>query len=71
MDDEKTKSLASKEEQKTFTAQEFALKYGQLCEEVGWRIVATPVWLARDDSTFSLQVQFSVGKLPKVELQGN
>ena len=56
-----------KEEQKTFTAEEFAKSYGQLCEKMGWRVVVAPVWLARDDNTFSMQLQYQVGKLPKVE----
>ena len=43
----------------------FAEKYQKLCEELGYRIVVTPVWVARDDGTFSTQLQYSVGELPK------
>ena len=46
------------------TPQDFADAYSKLCEEYGFRIVATPVWLVRDDNTFSMQIQISVGKLP-------
>ena len=56
-----------KEEQKTFTAEEFAKSYGELCEKTGWRVVVAPVWIARDDATFSMQLQYQVGKLPKKE----
>jgi len=56
-----------KEEQKTFTAEEFAKSYSELCEKMRWRLVVAPVWLARDDSTFSMQLQYQVGKLPKRE----
>lgn len=55
------------EDKKEITPQEFAEKYRKLCDEMGYRIVATPVWIARDDGTFSMQVQVSVGKLPKKE----
>lgn len=47
------------------TAQEFAQAYQELCEKMGYRIVASPVWIARDDGTFSMQIQMTVGKLPK------
>jgi len=52
-----------KEEQKPCTPQEFADKYQKLCEECGYRIVVSPAWIARDDGTFSLVLQHSVGKL--------
>ena len=47
------------------TPKEFADAYSKLCEEYGYRIVTTPVWLSRDDGTFSMQIQISVGKLPE------
>ena len=55
------------EEQKTFMAEEFAKEYQSLCEKTGWRVVVAPVWIARDDATFSMQLQYQVGKLPKKE----
>lgn len=54
-------------EDKKPTAQEFAERYQKLCEELGYRIVVTPVWVARDDGTWSTQLQMSVGALPKEE----
>ena len=48
------------------TAQDFAKKYQDLCEETGFRIVVAPVWLARDDGTWSVQLQYTVGQLPKL-----
>ena len=53
-----------KEEQKTFTAEEFAKFYQELCEKTGWRVVVAPVWIPRDDATFSMQLQYTVGRLP-------
>ena len=49
------------------SAQDFANKYKELCDESGYRIVTTPAFQARDDGTWSLVLQASVGKLP----QGN
>ena len=43
--------------------EDFAKKYQQLCEEMGFRIVVNPVYISRDDGTFSTQLQYSVGKL--------
>ena len=57
-----------KKEVKELTAQDFASKYQALCEEMGYRIYGNPVWIARDDGTFSMQVQLTIGKLPKKEV---
>lgn len=46
-------------------AQEFIKKYQTLCEEYGYQLVITPVWIARDDGTFSMKLNTSVGKMPK------
>ena len=43
----------------------FAKRYQELCDELGYRIVVTPVYTARDDGTFSLVLQYQVGKLPE------
>ena len=47
--------------------EEFAKAYQELCEKMGWRVVVAPVWIARDDATFSMQLQYTVGQLPKKE----
>jgi len=43
----------------------FAKAYQKLCDKMGYRIVVTPVYTARDDGTFSLVLQYQVGALPK------
>ena len=48
-----------------YTPEQFAKAYQSLCDEWGFRIVTTPVWLARDDGTWSMQIQPSIGKLPE------
>ena len=47
------------------TPQDFADAYKKLCEEYGYRIVVNPAFVGRDDGTFSVVLQQSVGKLPK------
>ncbi len=47
------------------TAQDFATAYQKLCEEYGYRITVNPAWITRDDGTYSLVIQSSVGELPK------
>jgi hypothetical protein len=59
-------SANKKVEDNVLDAQGFAKAYQELCEKFGFRVVVTPVWLARDDGTFSMQLQYSVGKLPQV-----
>ena len=53
------------EKAKVWTAEEFAKAYGELCEKMGWRIVVNPAWIARDDGSWSLVLQTSIGKLPR------
>ena len=53
------------EEVKQPTAEDFAKEYQSLCDRLGFRIVVTPVYTARDDGTFSLVLQYQVGALPK------
>jgi len=50
------------------TPQDFARKYQELCESMGYRIVVSPAWISRDDGTFSLVLQHTVGELPKNEI---
>ena len=51
---------------KEFTPQDFSQKYQQLCEETGFRIVVTPIWVARDDGTFSTKLDYTIGRLPRI-----
>lgn len=48
-------------------AQSFIKQYQALCETHGYQIVVNPAFVARDDGTFSVKLQSSVGKLPKRE----
>lgn len=48
-------------------AKAFVKDYESLCEKHQMRVVTTPVFKARDDGTFSVVLQTSVGKLPKGE----
>jgi len=49
----------------TYKPEDFAKSYQELCERMGYRIVVSPAWISRDDGTFSLVLQSSVGELPK------
>jgi hypothetical protein len=46
-------------------AQEFQDKYDELCRQYGLVFVVNPVWMKRDDGTFSLVLQMQAAKLPK------
>jgi hypothetical protein len=48
-------------------AKDFVKDYESICERHQMRVVTVPVYKARDDGTFSLILQSSVGKLPKQE----
>ena len=50
-----------------YTPEQFAKEYQELCRTSGFQIVVNPVYIARDDGTFSTQLQTSVGKMPKQE----
>ena len=45
----------------------FAKEYDSLCKEHGLQIIVNPAFKARDDSTFSIVLQHSIGKLPKID----
>jgi len=57
--------IQDKTKQKTFTPEEFAKKYQALCEETGYNLVGNPVFVKRDDGTYSITLQFSVGRIKK------
>lgn len=56
-----------KDEKRSHTAQEFADAYQTLCNEMGFQLVVAPAYVKRDDNTFSLVLQPSVGEMPKEE----
>ena len=43
----------------------FAAEYQALCEKHGMTLAAAPVWMKRDDNTFSLVIQYQVEKIRK------
>ena len=45
-------------------ANDFIAEYQALCDKHGFNLVVTPAWKARDDGTFSLVQQTSVGRQP-------
>lgn len=47
--------------------QDFINKYQKLCEEHGFQINVVPAFKARDDGTWSVVLQSSVGKIPMQE----
>ena len=47
------------------TAEEFAREYQNLCEKMGYRIVVSPAYIARDDGSFSTILQYTIGELLK------
>ena len=55
------KSQPLTEEQKM---KKFFESYQKLCEDHGYRVVVNPAFQARDDGTWSVVLQTSVGKLP-------
>ena len=54
-------------EVKQATPEEFAKEYQSLCDKMGYRIVVSPNYIARDDGSFSTVLSYTVGKLPKEE----
>ena len=50
---------------KKYTPEEFANEFKSLCDRMGFCIVALPEWIARDDGTFSMKIDWTVNKLPK------
>ncbi len=46
-------------------ANKFMEEYSKLCEKHGFKIIANPAYIARDDGSFSTLVQMQVAQLPK------
>ncbi len=47
------------------TADDFTKAYEALCKEYGFFISVIPMWIIRDDGTWSTKLQASLGQLPK------
>jgi len=63
MENEEPKNEKPKTE--TELAQEFVAKYKQLCDEHGFQISVKPDFKARDDGTWSVILQSSVGRIKR------
>ena len=48
-------------------AEAFAKEFNALCEKHQMQIVTNPAFKARDDGSWSVVLQTSIGKLPKQE----
>lgn len=48
-----------------YTAEKFAEEYKALCDKAGYRIIVNPAWMARDDGSWSMVLQTSVGEVKK------
>lgn len=57
------KAVGDKTEQDK--VKEFIAEYERLCEKHGFNINVQPTFIARDDSTFSVKLVSSVGRLPQ------
>lgn len=53
------------EEKQIQPEQKFMDEYSSLCEKYGLMINVNPAFKSRDDGTWSVVLQVSVGKLPK------
>lgn len=59
--------MAKQSKETKSKAEEFIEKYQQLCEEHGHQITVQPVYVRRDDGSWTTVIQTSVGELPKRE----
>lgn len=60
MTDVKPKEKAKSERERM---QDFADEYSELCEKYGFALNITPAFKARDDGTWSVVLQTSIGRL--------
>ena len=63
MSKDKVQSKEVKSEQEL--ANEFVKEYDKLCKRCGFSIVTVPPFKSRDDNTWSIVLQSSVGRLPE------
>lgn len=49
------------DEKTTFSQEEFIEAYNELCTQMGYQISVNPVWIPRDDGSWSMIVQTTVG----------
>lgn len=65
MSDNTKKVVEDTNKDERLTVEAFVKEYSALCEKYGYQIVVSPAFKARDDGTFSVVLQSSIGKLPK------
>ena len=65
MSDQTKKVVEDKPKTEQQRVKEFLKEYQVLCERYGYNIVVNPAFRARDDGTWSIVLQSSVGRLPK------
>ena len=53
------------DKQTTYKPEDFAKAYEDLCTKMGYRVVVSPQYVARDDNSFSTVLQYTVGKIAK------
>lgn len=52
-------------DKKEYKAEDFAEEYQSLCNRTGFNLVGNPAFVKRDDGTYSITLQFSIGKVSK------
>ena len=41
----------------------FIKRYSALCNEMGYEIIITPLWVKSEDGSYSLRLEIGIGKL--------
>lgn len=49
------------------TQEDFLKAFRELSEKMGYQLVAVPLFIPRDDGTFSLKIQWQVSVLPQID----
>lgn len=57
--------MTDKPKEERSSKEEFEKRYMKLCEETGFRISIKPVWIPRDDGSWSMVLQTGIGELPR------
>jgi len=67
LDNQVVDSIENKQKTEQEKAQVFVTAYNELCQKHQLRLCMIPAFIPRDDGTWSIVVQTSVGKLPQQE----
>lgn len=52
------------EEKKELTPDNFVKEYNEICQKYQMEFVNRPVWILRDDGTWSLRIESTIKKYP-------